>query len=367
MYSPNFGTSWIRKVKGIPNINKHEFQMTVRGKSYVIPTFTKPTEDISMDQPSSKISSCCTSVIRNTAQNSTRDTETSEPSEEWHAPEGFKLPDSVTEEKSLYNALKAIIELNDCNEGFQRKYKLVPISVKYKDEIITVTGNVVVIDDGKTNYLLCIGTSWIRKVKGIPNINKHEFQMTVRGKSYVIPTFTKPTEDISMDQPSSKISSCCTSVIRNTAQNSTRDTETSEPSEEWHAPEGFKLPDSVTEEGFQRKYKLGISSFLEPTLIFSVGFSLLTNIELLLDIGSDMRTDLELLFFIFVFGEVEDSRCRFEESPKGLLCNNDLLCNKISPPIRLEFSGKVVNIGTLPLSILIVSIYSEVRDVEPRR
>ncbi|CAG8470311.1 5712_t:CDS:2 [Diversispora eburnea] len=106
--------------------------------------------------------------------------------------------------------------------------KDVPISVKYKDEIITVTGNVVVIDDRKTDYFLCIGMPWIQKVKEIPDINKHEFQMTVRSKFYVIPTFTKPTEDISMDQPSSKISSCCTSVIQDTTQ----DTETSEPLEE---------------------------------------------------------------------------------------------------------------------------------------
>ncbi|CAG8605871.1 6391_t:CDS:2, partial [Diversispora eburnea] len=82
----------------------------------------------------------------------------------------------------------------------------IPISIKYKDEqgvehLITVTGNVVVIDDGKTDYLLCIGIPWIRKVKGIPDINKHEFQMAVRGKSYVIPTFTRPTEDINVDQP----------------------------------------------------------------------------------------------------------------------------------------------------------------------
>ncbi|RHZ80453.1 hypothetical protein Glove_135g72 [Diversispora epigaea] len=123
----------------------------------------------------------------------------------------------------------------------------VPISVKYIDEqgvehLITVTGNIVFIDDGKTDYLLCIGAPWIRKVKGIPDLNKHEFRMTVHSKSYVIPTFTKPIGDISEDQPSRKISSRCTT---DTAQDNTQDTETSE---EWLAPEGFKLPDSVTEE-----------------------------------------------------------------------------------------------------------------------
>ena len=89
-----------------------------------------------------------------------------------------------------------------------------------------------------------MGTPYIRKVKGLPDLNKHEFRMTIRDKSYVIPTFTKPIEDISDDQLPSKISSCCTTVI----QDSTRDTETSEPLEEWQAPEGFKLPDSVTSE-----------------------------------------------------------------------------------------------------------------------
>ncbi|CAG8641805.1 2767_t:CDS:2, partial [Diversispora eburnea] len=43
--------------------------------------------------------------------------------------------------------------------------------------LITVTGNVVVIDDEKTNYLLYIRTPWIQKVKEIPYINRYEFQM----------------------------------------------------------------------------------------------------------------------------------------------------------------------------------------------
>ncbi|CAG8540094.1 16123_t:CDS:2 [Cetraspora pellucida] len=42
-------------------------------------------------------------------------------------------------------------------------HKDVPISIKYKNKWVTETGHVVVIDDGKLNYLLCLGTPWIRK------------------------------------------------------------------------------------------------------------------------------------------------------------------------------------------------------------
>ncbi|CAG8618549.1 304_t:CDS:2, partial [Diversispora eburnea] len=96
-------------------------------------------------------------------------------------------------------------------------HKDVPISIIYKDKqgiehLVTETANIVIIDDGEPDYLLCMGTPYIRKVKGLPDLDKHEFRMTVRGKSYVIPTFTKPTGDISDNQPSSKISSCCTAL-----------------------------------------------------------------------------------------------------------------------------------------------------------
>jgi len=79
-------------------------------------------------------------------------------------------------------------------------HKDVPISVKHKNGWVTVTVNIVVIDDKETDYLLCLGMPFIRKVKGIPDSDKHEFQMTVRGKSYIIPTFIKPNEDINEDQ-----------------------------------------------------------------------------------------------------------------------------------------------------------------------
>ncbi|CAG8682236.1 15531_t:CDS:1, partial [Cetraspora pellucida] len=78
-------------------------------------------------------------------------------------------------------------------------------------------------------------TSYIRKVKELSDLDKHEFWITVHDKFYIISTFTKPTENISMNYSSGKISSCCTTII----QNITQDTETSEQLEEWHASENF--------------------------------------------------------------------------------------------------------------------------------
>ncbi|CAG8675412.1 7190_t:CDS:2, partial [Gigaspora rosea] len=74
-------------------------------------------------------------------------------------------------------------------------YKNIPISVKYKNKWVTETEHVVVIDDKKPDYLLCLGTAWIRKVQEILDTNKHEFRMIVCGKSYIIPTFTKPIKN----------------------------------------------------------------------------------------------------------------------------------------------------------------------------
>jgi len=54
-------------------------------------------------------------------------------------------------------------------------HKDVPISVKHKNGWVTVTVNIVVIDDKETDYLLCLGMPFIRKVKGIPDSDKHEF------------------------------------------------------------------------------------------------------------------------------------------------------------------------------------------------
>ncbi|CAG8538505.1 6349_t:CDS:2, partial [Ambispora gerdemannii] len=107
-------------------------------------------------------------------------------------------------------------------------HKDVAISIKHKNGWLIVIVNIVVIDDKETDYLLCLGMPFIRKVKGIPDSDKHEFRMTVCGKSYIIPTFIKPNENINEKQPSSKISSCCTIVIRDTTQ----DTEALEPLEE---------------------------------------------------------------------------------------------------------------------------------------
>ncbi|CAG8795782.1 18500_t:CDS:2, partial [Gigaspora rosea] len=70
----------------------------------------------------------------------------------------------------------------------------VPIFIKYKNKCVTETGHVV-IDNRKPDYLFCLGRPWIQKVQGILDTNKHEFRMIVRGKSYIIPTFTKPIKD----------------------------------------------------------------------------------------------------------------------------------------------------------------------------
>ncbi|CAG8784317.1 3119_t:CDS:2, partial [Dentiscutata erythropus] len=58
-------------------------------------------------------------------------------------------------------------------------HKDVPISIKYKNKWVTETGHVVVIDDGKLDYLLCLEMPWIRKVQEILDTNKHEFRMIV--------------------------------------------------------------------------------------------------------------------------------------------------------------------------------------------
>ncbi|RHZ66966.1 hypothetical protein Glove_303g110 [Diversispora epigaea] len=63
-------------------------------------------------------------------------------------------------------------------------HKDMSIVVKHKNRWVIETVNIVIIDDGEPDYLLCMGTPYIRKVKKLPDLNKHEFRMTVRGKSY---------------------------------------------------------------------------------------------------------------------------------------------------------------------------------------
>ncbi|CAG8794433.1 12423_t:CDS:1, partial [Dentiscutata erythropus] len=95
------------------------------------------------------------------------------------------------------------------------EHKDIPISIKYKNKWVTETEHVVVINDGKPNYLLCLEMPWIRKVQEILDTNKNEFRMIVRGKSYIILTFTKPIKD-------NVLSSLYTTVIQdNNSKNQT--------------------------------------------------------------------------------------------------------------------------------------------------
>ena len=71
-------------------------------------------------------------------------------------------------------------------------YTDVPISVKDKDgKIVTSTENFARINNGESEPMLCIGMTWIRKVQGILDPNKNQFQMKLHDKSYIIPIFSK--------------------------------------------------------------------------------------------------------------------------------------------------------------------------------
>ncbi|CAG8806761.1 26429_t:CDS:2, partial [Racocetra persica] len=124
------------------------------------------------------------------------------------------------------------------------EYKDVPISIKYKNKWVTKTGHVVVIDDRKPDYLLCLRTPWIRKVQGILDTNKHKFRIIVHRKSYIIPTFTKPIKD-------NILSSLYTTVIQdNNSKNQTFDSFTKIDTKEEPASNEEKesqVSDSFTE------------------------------------------------------------------------------------------------------------------------
>jgi hypothetical protein len=71
----------------------------------------------------------------------------------------------------------------------------VPISIKDKDgKTVTATGNFIRIDNGEPEPMLCLGMTWIRKVQGVLDPNKNQFQMKLHGKAYIIPTFSKAPE-----------------------------------------------------------------------------------------------------------------------------------------------------------------------------
>ncbi|CAG8485117.1 2402_t:CDS:2 [Acaulospora colombiana] len=77
----------------------------------------------------------------------------------------------------------------------------VPISLKDKEgKTVTVTGNFARIDNGEPDPMICLGMAWIRKAKCVPDVDKKIFSIEIHGKTYIIPTFRKPTE---ISRPSS--------------------------------------------------------------------------------------------------------------------------------------------------------------------
>ncbi len=57
--------------------------------------------------------------------------------------------------------------------------------------IITIVGNYACVDNGEPNPMLWLGTTGIRKVKGISDLTKNQFRIEDHGKTYIIPTFSK--------------------------------------------------------------------------------------------------------------------------------------------------------------------------------
>ncbi|CAG8695539.1 8262_t:CDS:2, partial [Racocetra persica] len=87
----------------------------------------------------------------------------------------------------------------------------------------------------------------IRKVQGILDTNKHEFRIIVRGKSYIIPTFTKPIKD-------NVLSSLYTTVIRdNNSKNQTFDSSTKIDTKE--EPTSNKEKESQVSDSFTEDLK----------------------------------------------------------------------------------------------------------------
>ena len=69
------------------------------------------------------------------------------------------------------------------------------VAVTLKDmkgnPIITIVGNYACVDNGEPNPMLWLGTTGIRKVKGISDLTKNQFRIKDHGKTYIIPTFSK--------------------------------------------------------------------------------------------------------------------------------------------------------------------------------
>ncbi|RGB21332.1 hypothetical protein C1646_732518, partial [Rhizophagus diaphanus] len=71
-------------------------------------------------------------------------------------------------------------------------YTNVPVTLKDKeDKTVTVIGNFIRINNGKTEPMLFFGMSNIQKVQSVPEPNKNQFRIKLHGKTYIIPTFSK--------------------------------------------------------------------------------------------------------------------------------------------------------------------------------
>ncbi|RIA81444.1 hypothetical protein C1645_864723 [Glomus cerebriforme] len=67
-----------------------------------------------------------------------------------------------------------------------------PVTLKDKEnKTVTVIGNFVHIDNGKTKPMLFFGISNIQKIQDISELNKNQFHIKLHRKAYIIPTFSK--------------------------------------------------------------------------------------------------------------------------------------------------------------------------------
>jgi len=57
--------------------------------------------------------------------------------------------------------------------------------------IITIVGNYAYVDNGEPKPMLWLGTTGIRKVKGISDLTKNQFRIEDHRKTYIITTFSK--------------------------------------------------------------------------------------------------------------------------------------------------------------------------------
>ena len=62
-----------------------------------------------------------------------------------------------------------------------------PVTLKDKeDKTVTVIENFIRIDNGETEPMLFFGMSNIRKIQGVPELNKNQFRIKLHGKAYTV-------------------------------------------------------------------------------------------------------------------------------------------------------------------------------------